>query len=88
MAEKICVTASRVWYWCPGCLTDHQISVDKWSWDGDLEKPTITPSVLINDDLACPNYPRCHHFVKDGKLEFLSDCTHDLVGQTVDMEDF
>lgn len=27
----------------------------------------------------------CHLFVRDGKIQFLSDCTHELVGQTVDM---
>jgi hypothetical protein len=28
---------------------------------------------------------RCHSFVRDGKIQFLSDCTHKLAGQTVDM---
>ena len=27
----------------------------------------------------------CHSFVRDGRIEFLSDCTHDLAGQTVDL---
>ena len=25
----------------------------------------------------------CHSFVRDGMIEFLSDCTHELAGQTV-----
>lgn len=29
----------------------------------------------------------CHSFVTDGKIRFLSDCTHDLADQTVPMED-
>jgi hypothetical protein len=28
---------------------------------------------------------RCHLFIRDGALQFLSDCTHKLAGQTVDM---
>jgi len=32
--------------------------------------------------------PRCHSFVRDGRIEFLSDCTHALAGQTVDLPDF
>ena len=28
----------------------------------------------------------CHSFVRDGKIEFLSDCTHALAGQTVALE--
>lgn len=27
----------------------------------------------------------CHSFVREGKIEFLTDCTHELAGQTVDL---
>ncbi len=29
--------------------------------------------------------PRCHTFIRAGRIEFLSDCTHELAGQTVPM---
>lgn len=29
----------------------------------------------------------CHLFLRDGRLEFLGDCTHALAGQTVDLPD-
>lgn len=29
--------------------------------------------------------PRCHSFVRAGRIEYLGDCGHDLAGQTVDM---
>jgi hypothetical protein len=29
----------------------------------------------------------CHSFIRNGKIEYLSECTHELAGQTVDMED-
>ncbi len=29
----------------------------------------------------------CHCFVRDGRIQFLSDCTHALAGQTVDLPD-
>jgi len=28
----------------------------------------------------------CHSFVTDGRIQFLSDCTHALAGQTVDLQ--
>lgn len=28
---------------------------------------------------------RCHSYVTDGKIQFLGDCTHNLVNQTVDL---
>ena len=31
---------------------------------------------------------RCHSFVRDGRIQFLGDCTHALAGQTVDLPDF
>lgn len=30
----------------------------------------------------------CHSFVTDGRIQFLSDCTHALAGQTVDLPDY
>ena len=30
---------------------------------------------------------RCHSFVRSGRIEFLSDSTHALAGQTVDLPD-
>lgn len=28
----------------------------------------------------------CHSFVKDGQIQFLSDCTHELAGKTVPLQ--
>jgi hypothetical protein len=30
----------------------------------------------------------CHSFVRNGKIEYLSDCTHNLAGKTVDIPKF
>lgn len=30
----------------------------------------------------------CHSFIRDGKIQFLTDCTHALAGQTVDIPDW
>lgn len=29
-----------------------------------------------------------HCFVRNGKIEYLSDCTHEMAGKTVDCMDF
>lgn len=57
---------------------------DKWDFNGDFEKPTFRPSMLIY-----PNnlHGRDHFFVTKGKIEYLSDCEHSLAGRTVDMID-
>lgn len=63
-----------------------------------MEKPTFTPSYLstmrhpkgyTNDNPAPLGYQGeyvddvCHSYVTDGQVQFLSDCTHVLAGQTV-----
>lgn len=80
--------AEGLWFWCPGCDVAHRVttwranSQGEWSWNGDMVKPTITPSVLVQGG---PNDTRCHSFVTDGRIQFLADSTHDLAGQTVDL---
>jgi hypothetical protein len=75
---------------CPGCKYGHPFEIecpkgDGWTWNGSYDKPTFQPSLLISKD-----YPaqRCHSFVKDGKIQFLGDCFHELKNQTVDLPDW
>lgn len=57
-----------------------------WSWNGDIEKPTLKPSILTQG--GCTEKKTiCHCFVNDGKIQFLNDCTHELAGQTLDLLD-
>ena len=30
----------------------------------------------------------CHSFIRDGKIQFLNDCTHELAGRTVELPEF
>jgi len=85
---------SRISWWCPGCEGRHVVPVtgeNKWGWNGSLSQPTLSPSVLVYAHARSPewgagNQPRCHAFMRDGKIMFLPDCEHLLSGQTVSME--
>lgn len=68
----------RYGFFCPGCNCSHSFN-DSWQFNGDFNNPTISPSILVTGE------KRCHSFVKDGKIKFLSDCDHELKGQTVDL---
>ena len=81
-------------FWCPGCRMLHSYVTQRrspkdigpvWQWNGSEDKPTFTPSLLC---WGSRPEQRCHIFVTNGKIQFLSDCHHDLKGQTVDMVDF
>jgi hypothetical protein len=58
-----------------------------WTWNGDLERPTLRPSVLSKVTYSIPekNPLICHSFINEGKVQFLSDCTHKYAGQTLDL---
>jgi hypothetical protein len=52
-----------------------------WDFDGNLERPTFSPSLKnTNDGMGV-----CHLFVKAGQIEYCPDCTHKLAGKTVPM---
>jgi hypothetical protein len=75
---------------CPGCNGGHGIPVSGprgWNWNGSLESPTITPSILVNRGGANPTAPVCHSYVTEGRIQFLTDCTHSLAGKTVELPD-
>ena len=74
---------------CPACGCGHLFD-RRWTFNGDRDKPTFTPSMLVNAHLheIDPKYIRCHSFVTDGKIQYLSDCTHDLAGQTVELPEW
>jgi len=69
---------------CPGCGCAHYVD-ERWTFNGDLVKPTIRASILVRGHENGEDY-RCHSFVTDGKIKFLNDCTHKLAGQTVPLE--
>jgi hypothetical protein len=80
--------------WCPGCDSAKGIPIpgedgalpfdgSHWEWDGNILTPTLSPSILSH--VSRDDKPRCHSFLKVGQWEFLSDSTHALAGQTVDM---
>ena len=73
-----------LWFDCPGCGWPHRIPVvttqervanTTWHWNGSLEEPTCTPSLLIKGEGVCHFWPR------DGVLDFCADSTHQLAGR-------
>jgi hypothetical protein len=77
----------------------HQIDIAKWEFNGDYERPTFSPSYLVwrdpKPDVDPKHDPdgkyrsgfRCHSFIKDGKIQYLDNCTHKLANQMVELPD-
>jgi hypothetical protein len=71
---------------CPGCegihvFYDFMADGSKgWWFNGDMEKPTFTPSLRNTRPGFC-----CHLNLTDGKFQFHTDCTHANKGKWMDM---
>lgn len=77
---------------CPGCKVAHEINTKTgndepvWGFNFDMNKPTVKPSIRVR-------WPEkgvektCHSFITGGMIQFLSDCTHELAGNTVELPD-
>lgn len=79
---------------CPGCTGEdgsgsgfHMLPIrgkgdteghPSWTWNGNLEAPTLEPSILTKwADVVC------HSFLRNGVFEYLGDCTHKYASQHV-----
>lgn len=91
MADKIRrIEENYFAFHCPGCGYGHAVTVNgkrnasnaSWTWNGSMDRPTFNPSINCNPDDAAH---RCHSWVRDGKIEFLTDSFHALAGKTVDI---
>ena len=79
-------------FFCPGCERPHTIRTKgktTWGVSGSGDLLTFTPSILVTYEAMDPKENRrCHSYVKEGRIQFLGDCTHSLKGQTVDIPDW
>ena len=73
---------------------DKKIFTNKWTWNGSMDKPTLSPSLNVLNKIGVneknePIYETiCHSIIQEGKIQFLGDCKHELKGQTVELPDF
>lgn len=75
--------AGMLIYWCEGCGHAHSIPAERWHFDGNLEKPTIDPSVrhFYRHPQTDAEVTTCHYLLKQGVMKFCGDCEHALKGQ-------
>lgn len=80
-------------FFCPGCKHYHGIWITEpneigaqWTFDGNEQKPTFKPSILLKAEHNYDNI-HCHLFITGGRIQYLGDCTHEYTGQTIDMWD-
>ena len=79
-------------FMCPGCGVYHGVWTTNrndnqaiWQFNGDVNKPTVSPSLLVRFTPMNGKDAVCHSFINDGMIQFLSDCTHKLANSTVEL---
>lgn len=81
-------------FWCPACQFGHGVWTTeanahtgaRWTFDGNFEIPTISPSLLIHH--GANGKEICHTVVSCGVINYCSDCTHAMAGKSIPMEEF
>lgn len=72
-------------FYCVACEVYHGFN-SAWEFNGDMEKPTVNPSLLTKwNDGKTGKENVCHLYINDGKFNYLPDCTHIYAGKTVPM---
>ena len=94
LSKILAKSNGNIYFECPGCEIPHGINCGDghgqlWSFNGDVNNPTFSPSVLVDFTYGAEKKREvCHSFVRNGKIEFLSDCTHELAGKIVDIPEW
>jgi len=87
MARVYEVAGAIIWD-CPGCGVAHKAAIgpEGWTWNGDVDAPTLRPSFVVEYQGAEKKV--CHCYITDGKARFLPNSYHELAGQTVDLPEW
>lgn len=83
-------------FMCPGCMNFggsglHMLAVNtevkqpSWTWDGNLDAPTLTPSILTKSGYGKEFI--CHSYLTAGVFKFLGDCTHGFANKEIPIPD-
>ena len=72
--------ANCYWHWCPACEVEHPLP-DTWTFNGDVDKPTFSPSFRQTLVAKPPlhgeeNMRVCHYIVTEGRIQFCPDSWH------------
>lgn len=75
-------------FYCYGCKHEHNYAIyadgTQWHFNGDIENPTFTPSLLNrNIDKDGNVISVCHLFITNGQIVYCGDCTHEMAGKTM-----
>lgn len=96
MGSKLRKTKDGILHWCPACEEAHHFTtsgVTAWTFDGNIEAPTFSPSMLIRWGKYCvpdswDEGGVCHYILTGGIINYCGDSTHEMAGKSVLLPDW
>lgn len=86
MPKAVKINDGKIMIYCEGCKQNHYAD-ERWRFNYNYEEPSFSPSIKVEIGHHPKPSDICHSFVKDGKIQYLNDCTHHLAGQTIELLD-
>lgn len=68
---------------CPACQTAHYFD-EGFEFNNDLDNPTLNPGLWLEQD-GSNGKAVCKSKIKDGRIIFALDCTHQMSGMNVEL---
>jgi hypothetical protein len=68
-------------FYCPACNCYHGFKVPPWTFDGNMDSPTVGGSLRSEGKIMC------HLFIIKGQLKYERDSKHQFAGKTIDMKE-
>ncbi|WP_156290779.1 DUF6527 family protein [Oceanobacillus salinisoli] len=75
----------RYMFYCEGCKRNHAFN-NAWQFNDDFDKPTVSPSLKVTMPYKGVDYI-CHSFIRNGEIQYLNDCHHELAAKVVPLKD-
>ncbi len=54
-------------FWCPGCKEAHRVITPAWTFNGNFDKPTLSPSILVTGSSRFPTDAECDQAIATGQ---------------------
>lgn len=84
-------------FWCPACRCTHVFRTEKesldgkprptWSFNGDMDSPSFTPSMVFFEEENGVRKTICHFYVTKGVIDYCSDSPHEFRGKKIPLGD-
>ncbi|MCE9559262.1 MAG: ammonia monooxygenase [Armatimonadetes bacterium] len=69
-AKTALATDKTLMFWCPGCDEAHGVPVEglkAWGWNGSVDTPTLTPSIIVKSKWPMVDGEMVHPFKYKGE---------------------